>query len=158
MTLSEIDAVVSEVRIAATPQAVFAFFVDPDKMVRWMGSHAVADPRPSGVYAVDINPLTRARGEYLEVTPHSRVVFSFGWEDDETVPPGSSTVEVTLTPDGDGTHVRLVHRGLLTADMREQHREGWQLYLARLSTTVGGGDPGPDPNANLPERSATNDN
>ncbi|HEY3062727.1 MAG TPA: SRPBCC domain-containing protein [Chloroflexota bacterium] len=150
MTLSEIDAVVSEIRVAAAPHAVFAFFVDADKMVRWMGEHAVADPRPSGVYAIDINPRARARGEYLEVVPHSRVVFSFGWEDDDVVPPGSSTVEVTLTPDGDGTHVRLVHRGLLTPAMRDQHRDGWLHYLARLGVVVSGGAPGLDPNANPP--------
>ena len=43
MTVSEINAVVSETRIAATPETVFAFFVDPTKMVRWMGSRAEVD-------------------------------------------------------------------------------------------------------------------
>src|SRR5438132_1016665 len=114
-----------------------------------MGSHAESDPRPGGSYAVDINAQARARGRYVEVMPHTRIVFTSGWEGDDSVPPGSSTVEVTLTPDGDGTHLRLVHRGLLTAAMREQHRDGWQLYLGRLSVAAGGGEPGPDPNAAL---------
>ena len=147
MTVSEINAVVCETRIAATPETVFGFFVDPDKMVRWMGSRAEADPRPGGVYALDINPQARARGAFVEVMPYSRVVFTFGWEDDQVVSPGSSTVEVTLTPDGDGTHVRLVHRGIMTTEMREQHAHGWQHYLARLSVAAGGGEPGLDPNA-----------
>src|SRR6266852_3730066 len=107
VTISEINAVVSETRIAATPETVFAFLVDPHKMVRWMGSRAEADPRPGGTYALDINTQARARGEFVEVVPYSRVVFTFGWEADQAVPPGSSTVEVTLSPDG--THVRLVH-------------------------------------------------
>ena len=147
MTVSEINAVVSETRIAATPQTVFAFFVDPTKMVRWMGSRADVDARPGGSYALDINAQARARGEFVEVVPYSRVVFTFGWEDDQAVPPGSSTVEVTLTPDGDGTHVRLIHRGIMTTEMREQHADGWQHYLARLSIAAGGGEPGLDPNA-----------
>jgi uncharacterized protein YndB with AHSA1/START domain len=151
VTVSEINAVVNETRIAATPETVFAFFVDPDKMVRWMGSRAEVDARPGGAYAVDINAQARARGEYVEVVPQSRIVFTFGWEGDPAVPPGSSTVEVTLTPDGDGTHVRLVHRGLMTAEMREQHQHGWQHYLERLSIAAGGGEPGPDPNANPPQ-------
>jgi uncharacterized protein YndB with AHSA1/START domain len=151
MTVSEINAVVAEVRISATPETVFAFFVDPDKMVRWMGSRVELDPRAGGTYALDINAQARARGEYVEVVPPSRVVFTFGWEADQAVPPGSSTVEVTLTPDGDGTHVRLVHRGLTTAELREQHRHGWQHYLARLGVAAEGGEPGPDPNANPPE-------
>ena len=151
MTVSEIDAVVSEIRIAAPPEAVFAYLVDPDKMARWMGAHAESDPRQGGAYTVDINAQARARGRYVEVVPHSRVVNTFGWEGDHNVSPGSSTVEVTLTPDGDGTHLRLVRRGLLTAAMREQHRDGWQLYLARLSVAASGGEPGPDPNANSPQ-------
>jgi uncharacterized protein YndB with AHSA1/START domain len=151
VTLSEIDSVVTEIRIAATPQTVFAYFVDPVKMVRWIGTRAEVDPRPGGTYAVDMNPQTRARGEYVEVVPHSRVVFTWGWMGDKTVPPGSSTVEVTLTPHGDGTYVRLVHRGLMTGEMREQHRDGWQLYLRRLGVAAAGGDPGPEPNADSPQ-------
>ncbi len=147
LVLSEINSVVSEIRIAAPPQAVFAYFVDPDKMVRWIGTRVDIEAQPGGTYAVDMNPQTRARGKYVEVVPHSRVVFTFGWLDDEVVPPGSSTVEVTLTPDRGGTHVRLVHRGLVTAEMRDQHRTGWELYLSRLAIAAGGGDPGPDPNA-----------
>jgi uncharacterized protein YndB with AHSA1/START domain len=150
MTVSEINAVVSETRIAATPETVFAFFVDPNKMVRWMGSRAEADPRPGGLYALDINALARARGEFVEVVPYSRVVFTFGWDGDQAVPPGSSTVEVTLTPDGAGTHLRLIHRGITTTEMREQHSHGWQHYLGRLSVAAGGGEPGPDPNTNPP--------
>jgi uncharacterized protein YndB with AHSA1/START domain len=97
---------------------------------------------------VELNAQAPARGQYVEVVPHTRIVFTFGWEGDHNVPPGSSTVEVTLTPEGAGTHVRLVHRGLLTATMREQHRDGWQHYLARLSVAGGGDVPEPDPNAN----------
>ena len=133
------------------PEAVFAYLVDPGKMVRWMGSQAESDPRPGGIYAVEINHQARARGRYVEVVPHTRIVFTFGWEGDDKVPPGSSTVEVTLIPDGDGMHVRLVHRGLLTAAMRDQHRDGWQVYLARLSVAAIGGEPGHDPNANSPQ-------
>jgi hypothetical protein len=61
---------------------------------------------------------------------------------------------VTLARDGDGTHVRLVHRGLQTPEMREQHGKGWDHYLVRLSVAAAGGDPGPDPNADPPEGDA----
>jgi uncharacterized protein YndB with AHSA1/START domain len=150
VSVTEINAVVRETHIAAAPETVFAFFVDPDKMVRWMGTRADLDARPGGRFAVDINAVARARGEFVELVPPSRIVLSFGWEDDPAVPPGSTTLEITLTPDHDGTHVRLVHRGLLTADAREQHAHGWAHYLARLAVAGAGGDPGPDPNANAP--------
>ena len=151
MSVTEIDAVVSEIRIAAPPPFVFEYFTDPNKMARWMGSRIQLEPRAGGTYAVDLNPMARARGSYVEVEPPKRVVFTFGWEDDAATPPGTSTVEVTLTPDGDGTHVRLVHRGIKTPESREQHAHGWNHYLGRLATAAGGGDPGPDPNANPPQ-------
>ena len=154
MAVSEINSVVSETRIAATPQAVFAFFVDAHRMVQWMGVRVELDARPGGTYAVDINAQARARGRYVEIVPYSRIVFTFGWEGDQVVPPGSSTVEVTLTPDGDGTYLRLVHRGLMTPEMREQHRRGWQQYLERLSVAATGATPGPDPTANPPQEDA----
>lgn len=82
--------------------------------------------------------------------PHSRVVFTWGWEaEGHPIPPGSSTVEISLEPDGQGTLLRLLHRGL-PADALAEHGHGWDHYLARLATTGAGGDPGPDPMAQVP--------
>ena len=41
-------------------------------------------------------------------------MFTWGWVGNEYLPPGSTTVEVTLITDGDATVVRLVHKGLPT--------------------------------------------
>ena len=79
MALSpQADAVECEVRIAARPETVFSFFTDPDRMIQWKGIEATLDARPGGVYRVNINGRDVARGEYLEVTPHSRIVFTWG--------------------------------------------------------------------------------
>lgn len=136
--------VVREVRIAARPETIFPFFTDPAKMVRWKGVSADLDPRPGGLYRVDVTGSAVARGHYVEVSPPTRVVFTWGWEGDAKVPPGSSTVEVTLIPDGDGTIVRLRHLGLALGE-RGSQGEGWAHYLPRLAIAAGGGDPGPDP-------------
>src|SRR6266496_3269222 len=54
-----------------------------------------------------------ARGQYVEIDPPHRVVFTWEWEDQGApAPPARSVVEVTLSPDGDGTLLRLVHRGV----------------------------------------------
>jgi uncharacterized protein YndB with AHSA1/START domain len=138
-----------EVRIEASPETVFEFFTDPVKAVRWMGVAATLDPRPGGVYRVEIGSYI-AVGEFVEVDPPNRIAWTWGWENDpEMTPPGSSTVEVTLTPEGDGTLVRLVHSGLRSERSVEGHGHGhgWDQYMPRLAIAATGGDPGPDPNA-----------
>ncbi len=142
---TESEAVEQTVRIRARPETVFGFFTDASKMALRKGVTASLDPRPGGIYRVVMNSRDTVRGEYVEVTPHSKVVFIWGWEGDgHPIPPGSSTVEVTLTPDGDGTILRLRHGGLPDQQSRELHAMGWQHYLARLLTAAAGGDPGPD--------------
>ena len=151
MAVRQDEAVEREVRIAARPETVFAFLVDPEKQVLWMGRRAELDARPGGIYRVEINDEAVARGEFVEIVPPSKVLVSFGWEGQEAgrgehgVPPGSSRVEVTLEPDGDGTLVRLRHYDL-PEQAREMHGQGWELYLGRLAIAASGGDPGPDPN------------
>src|SRR3989304_6065193 len=72
MTTHDADAVQCEIRIAARPETVFPFFTDAGKMVRWKGLRATLDPRPGGVYRVDINGEDVARGEYVEIVPNRR--------------------------------------------------------------------------------------
>ena len=146
----EVAAVVErEIRIAARPETVFEFFVDPQKMSQWKGRKAELDPRAGGIYRVEINDQAIASGEYVEIDSPSRVVFTWGWEGQESgehaVPPGSSRVEVDLTPDGDGTLVRLRHLDL-PEQSRGIHGQGWDLFLGRLAKAAVGEDPGPVPN------------
>jgi uncharacterized protein YndB with AHSA1/START domain len=131
MTQEQSDVLERELHIAARPEIVFAFFIDPGKMMRWMGKDAMLDPRPGGICRIDINGYV-ARGEYLEVVPHSRVVFTWGWENEGSTPrPGESTVEISLIPDGEGTILRLRHLGL-NAEERVNHGQGWDQFLPNL--------------------------
>jgi len=85
-----------------------------------------------------------ASGQFLEVVPPRRLVFTWGWEGNEIpVPPRSSTVMIELEPADNGTLLRLTHSGLPT-DVTELHRKGWERYLDRLARRVTGDDPGPD--------------
>src|SRR5260370_33167208 len=78
---------------------------------RWLGRRATLDPRCGGIYRCVMNDTATVVGEYVEVTPPYRVVFTWGFENNPAIPPGSSTVTVTLTADHNGTLVRLGRTG-----------------------------------------------
>jgi uncharacterized protein YndB with AHSA1/START domain len=170
-TPRETDVVEHEVRVAARPETVFAYFTDPARMVRWMGAEATLDPRPGGICRIAFQP-TQARleflgatllgreqrsepldlkspgvmmGEFVEIDPHQRIVLTWGWEQEVlAVPPQSTIVEVSFTRDGEDTIVRVAHRRLPAA-AAAFHRAGWEHFLPRLAVAAAGGDPGPDP-------------
>jgi uncharacterized protein YndB with AHSA1/START domain len=148
-TTTEPVSVAREIAIDASPETVWQFLVDPAKASRWMGTAASFDARPGGLYQVEVIPGHIARGEFVELDEPRRLVYTWGWEPGEdgpsTVPPGSSTVEIELTPSGDGTLLRITHRGLPTKESAESHGQGWDHYLGRLAVAGAGGDPGPDP-------------
>jgi len=148
------DVIEFERRIGAPPETVFSYFTDPDRYRRWQGVDAELDPRPGGLFQVRMTGHAQmiARGEYLELDPPRRLSFSWGWEPtadldaaQQSVAPGTSTVEVVLVPDGNGTLLRLRHSGLPTQDACRFHHWGWELTLDRLAGAARGDDLGPNP-------------
>jgi uncharacterized protein YndB with AHSA1/START domain len=114
-------------------------------MVEWMGTEAALDPRPGGICRINPSGHAVMSGEFLEVDPPRRIVFTWGWETELfATPPQSTIVEVSLTRDGDNTILRLVHRRLQPGALAF-HRAGWGHYLPRLALSVAGADPGVDP-------------
>lgn len=143
--LSATEPLRHEVRIDAPPEVVFPYFTDPSRMVSWMGVAALLDPRPGGALRIEANGRDVVVGEYVEIQPPRRVVFTWGFDGAAPmVAAGSTRVEVTLEPDGDGTLVVLRHHGL-AAPARDPHDEGWFHYLARLARAAAGDAPGRDP-------------
>jgi uncharacterized protein YndB with AHSA1/START domain len=127
-----------ELRIAARPETVFAFWTEPDRIVQWMGRTATFEPRPGGAFRLDYNGTDIARGEVLEIDPPRRLVLTWGWEaPGDATPPGASRVEVTLTPDGEGTLLRVRHSGLV-AEAVAGHAVGWDQFLPSLAAVAAG--------------------
>jgi len=131
--------------IDASPETVWEFLVDPEKLMRWKGINADLETQPGGTFRCEVIPGHIARGEYVEIDKPNKLVFTWGWDGSEDVPPGSSTIEIELASDGDGTSLRFVHRDLPNAEAIASHAHGWDHYLPRLETAAGGGDPGEDP-------------
>ena len=121
----------------------FALITQPDRLRRWQVVTARVDLRAGGEYRWTVIPGNSAAGTFTEVEPGRRVVFTWGWEGSADLPPGASTVIITLEPAAGGTMVHLTHEGP-TAEQEASHAEGWTHYLGRLVTAATAGDAGPD--------------
>ena len=121
----------------------FALITQPDRLRRWQVVTARVDLRAGGDYRWTIIPGHAVAGTFTEVDPGRRVVFTWGWEGSPDLPPGTSTVVVTLEPAEGGTMVHVTHEGL-SAEQEASHAAGWTHYLDRLVTAATAGDAGPD--------------
>ena len=133
-----------ETHIAAPRASVFAFLTDPEKIVQWMGSEAVTEMHPGGLYLLKGVGSANARGTFREVVPVHRLAYSFGWEGNDEVPPGSGLIEIDLIERDGGTLLRMTHSGLPSATHQASHAKGWAHYIDRLTKAASGQDPGPD--------------
>jgi uncharacterized protein (TIGR03086 family) len=132
------------------PDATFDLVTQPDRLRRWLAVAARVDLRAGGGYRWTVTPGHHAAGTIVDVEPGKRVVYTFGWEEDADLPPGASTVTVTLTPVDGGTEVRLLHDGL-TDEQAAHHAVGWNHFMNRLVAAGRDGDAGPDEWAATPD-------
>ena len=142
--MTESFVVQRETHIAAPRASVFAFLTDPDKIVQWMGTEATTEVHPGGMYLLKGVGSATARGAFREVVPVHRLAYSFGWEGNEEVSPGSSLIEIDLIEQDGGTLLRMTHSGLPNAATQASHGKGWAHYLGRLTEVAAGRNPGPD--------------
>ena len=140
---SETVTIEQIVRIAAPPETVWRFWTEPHRLVQWWATAAEVVAEPGGLFRVVVGGGPVMRGTFLELEPPRRLVFTFGWESIAPagpLPPGSTRVEVTLTPDEDGTVLVLRHFDL-PAHHASDHRRGWAYFVGgRLPAAAAGRD------------------
>ena len=103
-----------------------------------MGAEADTDAHPGGLLYLVKDIAGRPEGAPLaadsaRVVPVHRLAYSFGWDDDADVPPGSSLRSRSTCWSGTAAQlVRMTHTGLPNAYECEGHAKGWAYYLGRL--------------------------
>ena len=126
------------VRVDAPIEVVRTYFTDPKRIVEWWPTRATVDLRVGGELEFEFDQpggrTDRATGTFTELA-RDRIVLTWGFEHDADLPPGSSSVEITLEPDGQATVVRLEHRGLPETH-RRSHDQGWAFFLSRLTSVA----------------------
>ena len=133
--------------IKAPPARVYAAWTNPAELKEWFGPKNVrtlgitADVRVGGKYRWDVvtqeGENWAAFGEYCELVPEKKIVFTWQWDDDEAWKSHTSIVTVELFDRGGGTELRLKHEQLPTEESRDRHGEGWSSLLGRLERFVG---------------------
>ena len=138
--------------IDAPREAVWKCWTDPVLLKQWFAPlpyttpEAEFDLRPGGasniVMQAPDGTLMPNRGQYLEVTPNERLVFTDAYTGDWTTREGKPFMTVVLTFEDEGGKTRYTARVLhWTSEDRETHEkmgfhQGWALCTEQLAALV----------------------
>ncbi len=122
-------------------ERLFACFTDPAHLLRWWGPEGTSCPvaevdlRPGGAYRLEIlaanGNLSIVSGEYLEVEPPARLVFTWRWDD---TPEERTRVTLELSDRGDGRcELDLKHERFPNDERASLHGDGWSSSLICLA-------------------------
>jgi uncharacterized protein YndB with AHSA1/START domain len=128
--------------IKAPRDRVYAAWTDPAQMKQWFGPDNVetrdliADARVGGSFCWDLTnsegEKMTMRGEYSELQPDKKIVFTWHWEDDVDWENHISIVTIELNDREGGTELRLIHEQLPNEESRDGHTRGWNSALDKL--------------------------
>jgi uncharacterized protein YndB with AHSA1/START domain len=128
--------------IKAPRDRVYAAWTDPAQLKQWFGPESVqtreliAEARVGGEFHWELTNAEgermTCRGEYRELQPDKKIVFTWQWEDDETWKNHVSIVTVELDDRAGGTELRLTHEQLPNEESRDGHTRGWNSALDKL--------------------------
>jgi uncharacterized protein YndB with AHSA1/START domain len=121
--------------IQATPSTVFSFFTDNDRWASWWGAGSTIEPRSGGRVYIRHGNGIESSGEVVDVDPPKRMVFTYGFNSGQPIPPGSSRVTITLAPHERGTRLDLRHEFADEAT-RDEHVQGWRYQLSVFANVV----------------------
>ena len=126
-------------RINAAPAKVFRAWTEAAQLMKWMHPgdsdvvraelDARVDGRFSIVYRKPDGREIEAGGQYLEMVPDAKLVFTWAWR---SSPEQESLVTVLLRPDGNGTLLTLTHEQFVDEETRDLHQAGWSGGLDSL--------------------------
>jgi uncharacterized protein YndB with AHSA1/START domain len=148
MSTSEIAAFRLERTFDASPQDVFDAWTNPEVLKRWWAAQPTwtspgcdVDLRVGGNYVLrmqtDDGELHVVGGEYREVAPPHRLVYTWCWQGEDGLHPGHvSLVTVEFRADGARTTVVLEHSGLASEESRGRHGGGWHGSLDSLERRI----------------------
>ena len=131
--------------LRATPERVYRAFLDADAMAKWLPPNGFTgkihhlDAKVGGTYKMSFTNFNTGKshsfgGEYLELTPHERIVYSDRFDDPNL--PGEMKTTITLRKVMVGTELNIVQEGVPAMIPAEACYLGWQESLTLLAQLV----------------------
>jgi uncharacterized protein YndB with AHSA1/START domain len=97
-------------------------------------------PRPGDTFHLDLGG-TAIIGRYIEVERPHRLVMEWNRQGPDNSTPTPALIEITLTPTGDSTTVRVQFSGL-NAEEDALYPQLWTRHLDRIAAAFAGTEPG----------------
>ena len=127
--------------IKASPEAVYAAWLDPATISRFMAggadqrvTEARTDPRVGGRFRIVMTSEKEIAhtGLYKDLVPHSLIRFTR----ESPYSPADSEVTIQLAPVAEGTELTLSQVKFLSEGARDGHKGGWTMILDRLANAL----------------------
>jgi uncharacterized protein YndB with AHSA1/START domain len=131
--------------LKSTPQRVYRAFLDPDAKAKWLPPNGFTgkvhhmDERVGGSYRMSFKNFTTGSemffgGEFVELVPNERIVFTDRFEDENL--PGEITVTVEIKAVFCGTELNITQEGVPAMIPAQACYLGWQESLILLAKLV----------------------
>ena len=144
--------------IKASAEEVYRAFTDPDALVVWQAPGEMTaevhefDLRVGGGYAMSLlypqsqtSPVgktyereDRFRSQFLELTPHTRIVEAITFDSDDPAFSGKMFMVVTLAERTDGTEVTIVFENIPVGIAPADNEAGTESSLEKLAQYCSG--------------------
>ena len=145
MTTSNTNTIRLHRVFQAPPERVYQAFIDAGAMCKWMPPHGFTgqvhhlEAKVGGTYKMSFTNFSTGKshsfgGEYLELTPNERIVYSDRFDDPNL--PGEMKTTITLTKVMVGTELNIVQEGVPAMIPAEACYLGWQESLTLLALLV----------------------
>lgn len=142
-TNNDLPSVITRRRYRASSKTVFRMFTVAEELERWFSPGAdigteveALDLREGGTYRLGFRfpdgHRNHVLGEYREIRPPTRLVFTWTWEEPDPHAGIETLVTVELLEQGTVTQATVTHARLPDRETRERHEEGWAGALDRL--------------------------
>jgi len=139
----------------ASRERVWRAWTDPGQTKEWLGfgdgisvESVRMDLRAGGKFRVQTRKpdgeYFTAAGTYLEVDTLDRLVYTWDWEKDGggsefgEIEGYNTQLTVEFHKTGNGTRLVLTHERFESAERRDRHVGGWQIWIGKLANFVGG--------------------